>query len=479
MEGRIIKKVGAIFLAVLTVIGLSGCKEKKEEGTGMLHYIHSEDEEFPYIGDVHPYYNEKDGKWYLYYLDTSGGFNSKLLVSKDGINWEKQDIKIRSSFANYGVLGIVESEGKYYSYYGDYWASVSEDLINWKYAGDAYKIPQDLEEFPGGNRDPFVAYDEATDRYYSISINYTRRIPSENVYEANLAIGVSKENNLKSFSNDHKKVFANDLSNHDPECPQLIKIGNRWYVTYSLYGESKHGVGRMYYLMGDENLAPNQVDWTSKKPIALGGEDLCAAQIAKGPNNKYYAFGWIPKQVFGGFWGGHINLPMEVYQESDGTLKTRFSEETKKLIKGDSISTGDSIDVKTSKQELTSLKDGRGYLEVDFTLDKAKEIKVSLDEKQVEISLIVSEKESKLVIRSQYQETASLIVNNADLKPNNKLEIIFEEDILEVSLNDSYVLQSRVGLKFGNDLIKVCSVGGEAKINNYNLYHLNYLSEIV
>ena len=85
----------------------------------LLHYILPEGYEFRYIGDVHPFYDAKSQKWLLYYLDTSGQFHSKLLTSGNGIDWEPVELTFRSSMANYGVLGIVQAEGRYYSYYGD------------------------------------------------------------------------------------------------------------------------------------------------------------------------------------------------------------------------------------------------------------------------------------------------------------------------------------------------------------------------
>jgi hypothetical protein len=39
-----------------------------------------------YMGDVHPIYD--NNKLYMFYLDTSGKYNSRLLTSEDMINFE-------------------------------------------------------------------------------------------------------------------------------------------------------------------------------------------------------------------------------------------------------------------------------------------------------------------------------------------------------------------------------------------------------
>lgn len=425
--------------------------EQKEKA--LLHYILPEGYEYRYIGDVHPFYDEKSGKWFLYYLDTSGQFHSRLLTSKDGVSWEPVELTSKSSMANYGVLGIVQWEDKYYSYYGDYHTNVSEDLINWEYAGKRFQAFQDKEQFPGGCRDPFVAYDEETERFYSVAINYVRRVPGEGIFDANLAIGRTASRSLEDWSKEAKPVFAETNDNHDPECPQLLKIGNRWYVFTSFYGFSRHGVGRLAYLIGDEGMDPYSVDWTAKEIHYLTSEDICAAQVAP-KGDAFYLFGWIPKQYDAGFWGGHVNLPTQVYQLEDGLLGARMDEETTDLIRGERYFELDSAkDVRPgSSVALTAAK--RCDIEVDFLLEGET---LTLDYAEKKLQIEITKKEGKGVAKVifNHMTLSEMELDEEQLESRGTIRIISEADMLEIYMNNRYYMPARIGVKLGEEQISI------------------------
>jgi len=452
----------------------------------MLHFTFplndSENYPNPYIGDVHPYYDQKTEMWYMYYLDTTGQFNSKLLTSKDGITWtENTDFWIHSSLANYGVLNIFEKDGTYYSYYHDFHTSKSTDLINWYYAGGEYQIPQDKAQFPGGMRDPSVTYDETTNAYYAIGLNYTRRVPAEGIYQSNLAITKSIGDNQLAWEPNHLKVFTNDPMSKDFECPQLVKIGRRWYVVASQYGNSVHGVGKTSYLIGDVDKNPYEVDWQSKPLNSLTTEDLCAAQIAK-KDDKFYIFGWIPRDYNAGFWGGFINLPTEVYALADGSLATRLEP-----IVGAKL-TGENVDSMTTKTTLNSGQE----LELDIYLRFDNEYKFEINAGAI-LELRQKENSYRIIITNTINKpTVQVFAGtyqcfNYELRPGalngiNNLRVIGEGKNLELELNDTYVLTSRIArsltLDGEIDTNIIRSLQGQINIISVSSNKLNFLAEI-
>lgn len=444
---------------LLLTIALVGCKPTPQssdtsepdtttEEATMLHFTFPfndpENYPYPYIGDVHPFYDQASETWYMFYLDTSGQFHSKLLTSKDGVSWvENKDFWIHSGLQNYAVLNVFERDGVYWSYYAEYHASRSTDLINWYYAGGEYQIPHDSAQFPGGMRDPSVTYDEETNTYYAIGLNYPQRIFSEGIYESNLAITKSIGDNQKAWEPHHNKVFATNLMNKDFECPQLLKIGRRWYVVASQYGNSIHGVGRTSYLIGDLDKNPFEINWQTKTLHHLTTEDLCAAQIAK-KDDKFYIYGWIPKEHNRGFWGGFINLPTEVYALEDGTLATRFDSEFAAKVRGanvDKIEEDITLNI-GEKVEVNTFN--RLDNEYHFTMsdDAVLEIKQEINNYRIVVTNSITAPKVQVF-------TATYNCFTYDLRPgalagDNVLRVLGEGRNLEIALNDTYVLTSRI-----------------------------------
>jgi hypothetical protein len=448
-------------------------KSEKTEET-MLHYILPEEYENRYIGDVHPFYDEKTSTWYMFYLETGGQFHSKLLTSQDGISWKPTDISIKSFMENYAVLGITEKDEKYYSYYGDYHTSVSEDLITWEYAGSSFQAYQDKEQFPGGSRDPFVAYDEATDRFYSIAINYPKRVPSEGIFISNLAIGRTNTGSLEDWSKEAKPVFAENRDNHDPECPQLIKIGKRWYVFTSFYGYSNHGVGKLAYLIGDENVDPYTMDWSKKEINYLTSEDICAAQIVK-KGDQFYLFGWLPKAYDGNFWGGHINLPTEIYQLEDGKLGARMAQDTTELIRGERYFALEEAVNLTAENSFEFTAEKRSDLQIDFLMEE-ESFGINFADKKVAVNLTKEEGHSVATVTFNHLVLSEIEIDDEDLLEKNTVRIITEADMLEIYINDKYYLPARIGVTMGNE--KVVIKSNRASVIKIEAFHLKTRSEL-
>lgn len=314
------------------VVDFTGAEEQ------LMH--HSAD---GYYGDVHPYYDEDSGRLYMFYLSTgmqtghkTEQFGSLLTTSGDFVHYEETKIQVDEKNPPeqelYFALGVYrDKDGLYRSSYGkgNYaGASKSSDLLTWSGGAQPYIDENDgllkytyrayFDSDVVSGRDPDIFYDADSDQYYCVVLNY---------YSASAAQGAK---GLALYTADGsgrystKAVKLLDCTGRgDPECPQLKKIGNRWYLFYSIYGTGTAGnVGSFAYRMGGEGVSPDCVDWNAQTEYLLDGGDLHAAQICS-VGDKYYMFGWIGYRADANVWGGYLNLAREVYQREDGTLASR------------------------------------------------------------------------------------------------------------------------------------------------------------
>ncbi len=304
-----------------------------------------------YYGDVHPFYDEQTGKLYMYYLATGMAknsftqqFQSLATSSTDFVHFNDESIGISATKPPeqdlYFALGVYKDKnGVYRSSYGkgNYaGASMSTDLVEWQQGAEPYINQDDMLSYTfrayfgagvESGRDPDVMYDKDTDSYYCVVINYYSQAQANG--EKGLALYVADGEG--KFSSNYTKI-VDFTGRGDPECPQLKKIGNRWYLFYSVYGTGVAGnVGNFRYRVSDENVLPQKVNWNALEEYSLDGGDLHAAQICS-VGDKYYMFGWIGYRAGQNVWGGYLNLAREVYVGSDGLLYSRCDEYLTKLL---------------------------------------------------------------------------------------------------------------------------------------------------
>lgn len=304
-----------------------------------------------YYGDVHPFYDEKNNKMYMYYLSTGKQekpvetFSSLLTTSNNMIQYKDTTIKVSTTNPPeqnlYYALGVYEdAKGNYRSSfgYGNYaGATLSNDLITWSQGATPYIDDKDglfkytfrayFDSDVTSGRDPDIYYDKDTKKYYCVVMNYYTNQTDKG--EKGLALYIANQDG--KYSTKAYKLL-NCTGRGDPECPQLKKIGTRWYLFYSIYGTGTSGnVGKFAYRVGDENTSPELINWNNLPEYYLDGGDLHAAQIVK-VKDKVYMYGWINYEPLQNVWGGYLNLAREVYQSEDGTLRTRLDEKITSLL---------------------------------------------------------------------------------------------------------------------------------------------------
>jgi sucrose-6-phosphate hydrolase SacC (GH32 family) len=479
------KTIALISSCVIASLLFSGCgkipfKEDKilDKGTS-LHYINKDYN----VGDVHPFYNEKTKTWFMFYLKP-GDYASRLLVSKDMIKWEEKDINFEYNVAptKYYALGIIKDGDVFRSYYGrgSYHGSTqSSDLLLWKNSPAAYKVPNDSILFPAGARDPYVFFDPDENVFRCTSTSYRVKKDADNGNEMDCSIGLSstKQNNLTSWTSDQVDLirFPDGLKGQ-PECSQMFKMGDRWYLWTSLYGRSNNGVGRPTYWIGDAGKKILENDWQNKPENSLDGDDLCAAQVASDGKTNYM-WGWIEKKWQGGDWGGHINLPHEVYQMSDGSLATRLAKTVGEKIRGKQLATLAPQSIKEGSEVVFEGDYTRADIEAKFKLNKSTasisigEIKIQINAENSFIGVNKDENDP-----TQYFATYRLA--DGALNGDISVRIIAEEDMIEVFVNDKYALCARVSDFFKSNKIKIIATKGDLNIQDSFVYHLKFIEEL-
>lgn len=179
-------------------------------------------------------------------------------------------------------------------------------------------------------RDCTYFFDEQVQRYRCIGLGYRKDGGDQTSCDLFLRTSSDK----LGFEWNEPSIALRSFpltSDGEPECSQLIRIGDRWYLTTGISGQSIHGVGTCSYWIGEPGKTIDETNWSVLPTHKLDGEDLCVPQIEK-VKNRYYFFGWTPRTFNSNKWGGYKNLSREVFVKEDGTLGTRIDEMATKLL---------------------------------------------------------------------------------------------------------------------------------------------------
>lgn len=450
-----------------------------------------------YLGDIHPYY--ADGTHYLFSLTADGTYSPELATSADLVNWEPTPLTHTgpAPAQNYYALGLIKDGSVYRSWYGnggEMRSSESTDLTTWSEAAPAYRIPNNNTLFPAGARDPYVFWDPDVSKYRMVSTAYrtnqnwgigtgmdvsialtTSTGPTPNGWEA--------QEELIRYPNTGVAA-ANGI---EPEVTQFFKSGDRWYLMTSFARQSIHFVGRATYFIGDAGATIDDVDWASKAPHYIDGEDIAAAQVySDGERNLF--MGWIPRDAQGNFWGGHLSFPREITARPDGTLDVALASDVEPLLEGQQEwpaaggatitgqGSGWTVDGQTAQYTgggfaTAVLPVNAGALNLSFTAEMssaASRAGLLIGEGLagplgIEVTL---DKQDNL-LRLRYDQTgsggwvdfASTPVRPGELVGELDVRVLIEGDMIELFVDDRYSLAARVPFQLANANVRLLAVG--------------------
>lgn len=462
-----------------------------------------------FYGDVHPYYNEKDKKLYLFYLSTgkekNGGYQlyqAKCDVSGDFINFSQRETAVDNPQILYHVLDIyIDKDGFYRSALGNGYSSKSSDLITWQLNAEPYideKTGQTrylhatfLDTGAVDGRDPSSFYDTESGKIYSVMMNYYSN-QKENG-EKWLVLYTAGEDG--KFSNPVKIIDCTGKG--DPECPGIKKIGGRWYIFYSL----NDILGNLSYKFSEPGESIETVDWDSRSQYAIDGGNCRAAQIFQ-VENKYYMYGWIYSVPHTYTWGGYINIMREIYQKPDGTLGARLAAKTAELMNKGLITS-----FTPENSQISGLNATGGRFEISETSDGSGQVNLSGDYGRVIVSADIKLPESAdyafiTVKNGENQYYFGIIRYNnklwltetknpaqplmhrvfAEIRDFNQtdfsLKLILDGGPVEIFANDEYVVTSSTALSGKDNIIGAALSGAGASAENIKIFKLAGLKNI-
>lgn len=296
-----------------------------------------------WVGDTIPFAH--DGKFYIYYLHDERKGNTQdeygyrtswnLLITEDGVNIKDCKVVLPvgeyddADYACYTGSVIEGNDGQFHMFYTaqnnynpkyhrdgkplQYVAhAISTDLINWEKLPElTFGADESIYE-PFDWRDPFVFYNE-DEKCFDMLLAARLRGASE---KNGGCVGLCRSYDLIHW--EAKEPFYNPESYMTHECPDLFKLGNKWYLVYSTFSEKFV----THYRMSDKLSGP----WTSPIEDTFDGRAFYAAKTAK-VGDKRMAFAWVPtkrgESDFGQYeWGGNF-IAHEIDQTTDNKLTVK------------------------------------------------------------------------------------------------------------------------------------------------------------
>ncbi|HAK05503.1 MAG TPA: hypothetical protein DCM23_02225 [Firmicutes bacterium] len=399
------------------------------------------------IGDVHPFFDSQKKQWMLFYLATDGKFSSRLALSKNMIDFVEMPLKFSGMpRAPYFVVAPLKHKKFFYTWFGQQYTHVcskSRDGIKW-WPMLSLDVSVNREVSLRGERDPYVVYDEINHCFYLVALSY----PNES-NDCQIILRRSSGDSLLNWSSETKSIvkFFNGLtwSDGEPECPQLCKIGHRWYLFTSLARKTTHHVGGMSYWIGDIDKNPLDIDWGALPRYELTSEDLCAAQVAQ-KGKQTFLFGWVPQEAHGSLWGGILNFPLLVKADKAGKLSTKFAYGMNDYRFA--LSSIENIDSHTMKK-----------LTAKFVISGERTTLSFCNGKQDDQHIIIDRFNCRIFVASTplHKEHASIHLNKRDFTKRMNLTAIFYDDVAEININRRYTLHAKLGRALDGDKITTSS----------------------
>ena len=329
-----------------------------------------------WVGDTIPFAH--DGKFYIYYLHDERKGNTQdeygyrtswnLLITEDGVNIKDCKVVLPvgeyddADYACYTGSVIEGNDGNFHMFYTaqnnynpkyhrdgkplQYVAhAISTDLINWEKLPELTFGADERIYEPFDWRDPFVFYNEEEKCFYMLLAARLRGASEKN----GGCVGLCRSYDLLHW--EAKEPFYNPESYMTHECPDLFKLGNKWYLVYSTFSEKFV----THYRMSDKLSGP----WTSPIEDTFDGRAFYAAKTAQ-VGDKRMAFAWVPtkrgESDFGQYeWGGNF-IAHEINQTTDNKLTVKPAEGLINMFNKESVNE------KINKVEIENYEGEKSYV---------------------------------------------------------------------------------------------------------------------
>lgn len=293
-------------------------------------------------GDAIPFYHE--GKYHIFSLTPPPGttvYPARLRttwshsVSEDLVHWEELPTAIypgegtEPDASGVWTGSVIYGEGKYHAFYTGYSLqceyqqtichATSEDGITWTKDESNPVITPMIELYEKLDwRDPYVFYNDE-DKCYWILIS-ARRLDMPITRRGCIVLYRSKD--LANWEY-YGPLYSPGHTNC-PECPEMYKIGDTWYLSYSRFSEFVNTI----YRVSKSPFGP----WTKPKKDGIGGRRFYAAKSMQDDAGRRFYFAWAHDRADAcdtgeWYWGGAFCVPHEVVADENGELNVKLPKE--------------------------------------------------------------------------------------------------------------------------------------------------------
>ncbi|MCP1101823.1 beta-fructofuranosidase [Aequitasia blattaphilus] len=294
-------------------------------------------------GDAIPLYH--DGIYHIFSLTPPKGttvYPDRLrttwshTISRDLVNWEEVQTALYPGEGDEpdadGIWtgAAIYGEGKYHIFYTGYnyhldknkqtiCHATSADGLEWKKNPNNPIITPILEKYePLDWRDPYVFYNEEEKCYWMLISARLKEGPPTKTG----SIVLYKSENLEAW--EHYGPIYTPYHTNCPECCEMYKVGDNWYLSYSRFSEFVDTI----YRVSKSPYGP----WRTPKMDGIGGRRFYAAKSMVNEEGRRFYFAWAHDRANGSddgdwYWGGEFCVPHEVQVNERGELDVKMPKE--------------------------------------------------------------------------------------------------------------------------------------------------------
>ena len=291
-------------------------------------------------GDAIPFFRE--GEFHLFHLASpprTEAFpervrtNWRHVRSRDLVDWEELPDALCPGEGNdpdadgAWTGSVIEFEGAYHIYYtGHRLVSATPQSICHAASGDLVRFTKDPANpliVPDPSlyesvdwRDPYVFWNDAEQQFWMLIAARLNRGPRWR--RGCIALATSPD--LSAWRLEAKPLYA-PATTFCPECPEIFRLGDRWYLVYSRFSENAGTI----YRIADNPRGP----WRVAGREALDGRRWYAAKSLPNTDASRIFFGWVhdrARESDSGnwLWGGDFAAARQVTADADGELRVRL-----------------------------------------------------------------------------------------------------------------------------------------------------------
>ena len=210
--------------------------------------------------------------------------------------------------------------------------ATSDDLVHFTKDRSRPLLAPDTTQYePGDWRDPFVFWNEEAGTYWML---IAARLNSGPKWRRG-AVALATSPDLDTWEIAPDPLFVTNT--FCPECPEMFKLGDRWYLVYSRFSED----ARTIYRTATSSRGP----WRIPAKETLDGRRWYAAKSVAFDEETRVFFGWIHDREGhtdqgDWLWAGDFAAPRLVTAEVGGGLSVRLPDA---VVSAYSVSTTTSL----------------------------------------------------------------------------------------------------------------------------------------